>query len=139
MTCEPPAADTAIILFDGVCNLCNAAVSFVLARDSAGRFAFAALQSAAGLRLQRQYGLTGAAPDSVVLIDRGRVYMRSDAALRIARGLGWPWALLGMLLLLPVPLRDPFYAFVARYRYRWFGRRGVCRLPSPEERGRFLS
>lgn len=127
-----------VILFDGVCNLCNAAVDFVIERDPAGRFRFAALQSDAGRRLQRDYGLGSIDAKSVLLIDSGRVFARSTAALRIASRLGPPWSLMTVFLLVPVPVRDWLYGFVARRRYRWFGRRSTCRLPSPDELARFL-
>lgn len=131
-----------VILFDGVCNLCNGAVQFVLDRDRHKRFRFAALQSEAGQALLRQRGLTppdpGADPDTIVLVEGDRVSDRSTAALRIARHLGFPWVLAGIFWLLPRPLRDWVYRFIARNRYRWFGKSESCRLPTPELRGRFL-
>lgn len=132
----------ATILFDGVCNLCNGFVQFVIRHDRRGQFRFAALQSEAGQALLAAHGQAlpapGADPDSVLLVSGGRVYDRSAAILRITRALGWPWRLLGAGWLLPTAWRDAAYRFVARHRYRWFGRQASCMLPTPELRGRFL-
>lgn len=130
-----------VVLFDGVCNLCNASVQFILDRDARGYFRFAALQSEAGAKALRAHGREASSgePDSVVLIEDGRVYERSDAALRIARRLDGAWPALCVLLVIPRPLRDTAYKLIARNRYRWFGRAAECRLPSPALRARFLS
>ncbi|GAA3989184.1 thiol-disulfide oxidoreductase DCC family protein [Hymenobacter antarcticus] len=131
-----------IIFFDGVCNLCNGFVQFVIRQDPKGRFRFAALQSEAGQALLATYGLTppaGAAElDSVLLLSGGQFYSHSSAVLRIARGLGGVWALAGVGGLLPRAWRDALYRFIARNRYRWFGRQESCMLPTPELRARFL-
>jgi predicted DCC family thiol-disulfide oxidoreductase YuxK len=143
---------SAIILFDGVCNLCNATVAFIIQRDRHGLFRFAALQSDAARRLLAEHHFTphalqasrpapaDAAADwqSVVLIQDGRVFQRSTAALHIARGLGFPWSLATVFLLIPTPLRDWLYSFIARHRYRWFGKRDTCAIPTPDQRARFL-
>lgn len=131
------AAEPPLILFDGDCNLCHGAVQFVLRRDPRGRFRFAALQSAAGRAALARAG-AGAAPDSVVVVDRGRVRTKSAAALAIARGLRFPWPLAALLWLVPRPLRDFAYDFVARRRHRWFGRRRQCWVPAAAVRARFL-
>ncbi len=133
----------ATILFDGVCNLCNGFVQFVIRHDPPGRFRFAALQSAEGQALLAAAGspLTAAAiasPESVLLLEDGRLYSHSAAVLRIARGLGWPWRLAGVGWLLPPAWRDALYRFVARHRYRWFGRQESCMLPTPALRARFV-
>ncbi len=125
-------------MFDGVCNLCNGFVQFVIEHDPDGRFQFAALQSAAAGRVLSGHRPLGPVPDSVVLVEEGRVFNGSTAALRIARGLGFPWALAAALLAIPRPLRDWMYAFVARRRYRWFGKREHCMVPTPALRSRFL-
>lgn len=126
------------ILFDGVCNLCNGFVRFVIARDSGARFRFAALTSpAAGALLQRN-GVAAPIPDSIVLMEEGTAYFRSDAALRIARGLRFPWPLLYGFVLVPRAIRDRVYDFIAARRYRWFGRRDACMIPTPELKQRFL-
>lgn len=128
-----------LILFDGVCNLCDATVRFIAANDPRGRFRFAPLQSAAAVRLLARHGRSPGLPGSIITIDADGVHERSTAALRIASGLRAPWCWLGALTAIPARLRDPVYDLVARNRYRWFGRREVCRLPSPNLAGRFLS
>lgn len=128
-----------LILFDGVCNLCNGFVQFVIQHDPAGRFRFAALQSAAGQAALAAHGYTDTAPpETVLLLENSCLYSHSTAALRVARHLGWPWRGLALGLLLPRPLRDAAYNFVARNRYRWFGRQESCWLPTPELQARFL-
>ncbi|HMO05842.1 MAG TPA: DCC1-like thiol-disulfide oxidoreductase family protein [Kiritimatiellia bacterium] len=122
-----------VILFDGVCNLCHGAVRFIIRRDRAARFRFASLQSEPGRRLA-----AGPAPDSILLIENGLRYDRSTAALRIARRLDGAWPLLYAFIVIPRPLRDVLYAWIARHRYRWFGRLDACPLPSPEWETRFL-
>lgn len=131
----------AVVLFDGVCNLCNGSVHFIIDRDPGGRFRFAAQQSPEGAQLLRELGVPPAPgePQTILLVEGGRVYDRSAAALRIARGLRFPWWLLYGLIAVPRPLRDLVYGFIARNRYRWFGRTEQCRLPTPALRARFLS
>jgi predicted DCC family thiol-disulfide oxidoreductase YuxK len=207
---KPPRSDRPVVLFDGVCNLCNGVVRFIVARDPAARFRFAPLQwavggaagvateakagasgvpsgrpsgatleatagaeagagagappgaaaGAAGVATEAKAGASGApsgrpsgatgeaaagaaqaaseAADSIVLVEAGKRYTRSTAALRIARGLRFPWPLLYGLMLAPRPLRDAVYDWVARHRYEWFGKRAACMAPTPEVRGRFL-
>lgn len=122
-----------VVLFDGVCNLCNGAVRFILRWDRAGVFHFASLQSAAARELVGDVTL-----DSVVLVDEDGIHTRSEAAIRIARRLGWPWSMAVVAFVLPRAWRDAVYAWVARNRYRWFGRRESCLLPAAEVAGRFL-
>ena len=126
------------ILFDGVCNLCNGFVRFVVARDPEARFRFAALTSPAAAENLRQAGVTAPIPDSMVLVEDGRVYFRSDAPLRISRRLRFPWPLLYGFIVVPRFIRDRVYDIIAARRYRWFGRRDVCMVPTPELRARFL-
>jgi len=128
----------ATILFDGVCNLCNGFVQFVIARDPGARFRFAALQSAAAASVLRDAGVTGPLPDSIVLVEGARVHFRSDAALRIVRGLRFPWPLAYGLVIVPRVIRDRVYDLIAARRYRWFGRRESCLLPTPDLERRFL-
>ncbi len=130
--------DSPILFFDGVCNLCNASVQWVLARDRRGMFRFAALQSAAGQEHLRRFGQDTERFDSVVLIADGRLYTRSDAALEVLRRLGRPWSWTYFLRWIPRPMRDVAYDWVARNRYRWFGRQEECWLPRPEWKERFL-
>lgn len=136
---SPPQDDQAIVLFDGVCNLCNGAVNFLIDRDPHGRFKFGALQSEAAAPLLERHGLRTGALDSFVLIEGSRAFRRSEAALRIAWHLGGVWRLLYPMLLVPRPLRDAAYDWIASNRYRWFGRREVCRVPTPDLEARFLS
>ena len=137
-----PVPTPAVILFDGVCNLCNGFVQFVIRHDQAGRFRFAALQSPEGQALLAAHGqplpTPLADPDSVLLVQGGRVYAHSTAVLHIAQGLGWPWRLAGAGWLLPQGWRDALYRYVARNRYRWFGRQASCLLPTPALKSRFL-
>ncbi len=130
----------AIVLFDGVCNLCHGAVQFILDRDPEGRFHFASLQSERGQALLREHGVTPTTgdPDTIYLLDEGRLFDRSTAALRIARRLTFPWWLGAAGLVVPRFVRDVAYRFVARNRYRWFGRTESCRIPTPELRARML-
>jgi predicted DCC family thiol-disulfide oxidoreductase YuxK len=129
-----------IVLFDGVCNLCSRSVQFIIQRDPAGRFHFASLQSPLGEELRARLGIDPQIIDSVILLEEGeRWYKESDAALRIARGLGGAWKALWVLRVIPRPVRDGLYRLIARNRYRWFGKQETCWLPTPELRGRFLS
>jgi predicted DCC family thiol-disulfide oxidoreductase YuxK len=126
------------VLFDGVCKFCNASVNFIIDRDRRGRVRFAALQSATGQELLRRFRLPTTGLDSLVLVEAGRCYTRSTAALRISRWLDGFWPVLSALILLPPVLRDGAYDLLARNRYRWFGKLDACRLPTPELRQRFL-
>ena len=151
-----------VIFFDGVCALCNGFVDFVLARDCRAMFRFATLQGETASGVLREGGPgkspwasaggadsgSGTGPvgsgdsgewmRSMVLRDKDGLHRRSEAALRILVGLGGPWRLLGLLRLVPRPLRDAAYDLIARNRYRWFGKHDTCRMPTPEERERFL-
>lgn len=126
------------MLFDGDCNLCNGAVQFVLRRDPRAVFHFASLQSAAGRELLASVGAPATLPDSLVLVQDGVLALKSTAALRIARGLRWPWPLFAVFFVVPRPLRDLLYDWIARNRYRWFGKRESCLVPTPALRARFL-
>jgi predicted DCC family thiol-disulfide oxidoreductase YuxK len=134
------AASHPVVLFDGVCNLCNASVNAVIDRDPDGRFHFASLQSPAARSLLAGLGAQPPPrdPDSVLLVQDGHVYRESTAALRIARQLRGPSRLLGAFLVVPRPLRDVIYRFVARHRYGWFGKAEACRVPTPDLAARFL-
>jgi predicted DCC family thiol-disulfide oxidoreductase YuxK len=131
----------AIILFDGVCNLCNGTVQFLVKRDRAARFRFASLQGEAARRVCAEAGIAAPdarEPDSIIVVADGRALERSDAVLAIAARLPFPWPLLGAFRVLPQGLRDLAYRFVARRRYRWFGRRESCMVPTPALRDRFI-
>lgn len=127
-----------VVLFDGVCNVCNAAVNFIIDRDREGKFQFASLQSDAGRRLCRAHGLPEEF-DTIALIDGGEAYTRSAAVLRIAKGLDGIWPLLFSLVVLPRPLRDRAYRYFAAHRYAWFGKLEACRVPTADIRRRFLA
>lgn len=135
---EINAGDSAIVLFDGVCNFCNGTVNFIIRRDSENRFRFAALQSEAGQKLLRQYDLNQPGIDSVVLIENGGAFTHSSAALKIARRLGGFWQVFSIFQIVPRPARDFFYRLLARNRYRLFGKKDVCMMPTPEIKARFL-
>ena len=138
-----PNLDGPVVLFDGVCNLCAGAVRFIIPRDRRGRFRFASLQSDAGHRILAAAGApplpdAGEPPASLILVANGRIHTRSGAALRIAAGLDGGWPLLAAFLAIPAPLRDLAYGFVARNRYRWFGRETACDVPRIDEGWRFI-
>jgi predicted DCC family thiol-disulfide oxidoreductase YuxK len=134
---EPPGA-APLVLFDGDCNLCNGAVQFILRRDPRARFRFAALSSRAAHEALAGVSAPSRLPDSIVLVQHGRARVKSGAALAIARQLRFPWPLLAVFWLVPYPLRDLAYDWIARNRYRWFGRRATCWVPTPALRARFL-
>lgn len=134
----PEQEDHTIVLFDGVCNLCNAAVNFLIDHDSNGRFKFGALQSDAVEPFLERYGLQAESLESFVVIDDVQVYRRSRAALRVAWRLGGAWRLLWIFVLLPRPIRDAGYDWIATNRYRWFGKKDACRIPTPEVKARFI-
>lgn len=127
-----------IILFDGVCNLCNGSVQFVLLRDKAGYFNFASLQSEAGQALLQKFNLPTDDYNSFILVEGDRIYSKSTAALRVARKLEGPWKMLYAFNIIPSFIRDMMYNFIARNRYRIFGKREECMLPRPEWKSRFL-
>lgn len=129
----------AIILFDGVCNFCNGSVNFIIERDKEGYFKFAPLQSEIGERLLNEYGIDKNVTDSVVLIENGKAYARTTAALRIAKRLSGAWKLFYGFTIVPSIFRDVFYKLFAKYRYKMFGKQETCMMPTPEIRSRFLA
>lgn len=129
----------AVVLYDGECNLCNAVVQFTIVRDRGDRLRYAAQQSEAGQRLLAEHGLSEDALDTFVLVEGDRAYARSEGALRLMKYMSGGWRLLSALRIVPRPLRDPIYTFVARNRYRWFGRSERCMLMRPEFRDKFLT
>lgn len=128
-----------VILFDGVCNLCNASIDFVLKRDQNDRFLVGALQEEASKKILADFNVNPEYLDSLVLVESDQIFFRSTAALRIARNLPGLWPLLYGLILLPPFLRDGIYDWIGKNRYRWFGKKNTCRLPTPEEKAKFLS
>ena len=127
-----------VILFDGFCHLCNGVVKFVLKRDSKHHIHFAPLQSEAGLCLLKAHGVPHENIDSIVLLEAGKWSIESTSALRIVRHLRWPWSLLYFLIIIPRSVRDAVYRWIARNRYRWFGKSQTCMVPKPEWLERFL-
>lgn len=127
-----------IILFDAECVLCSGNAQFVLRHDRAGRFRLASMQGAVGAALYRRHGMDPADPSSMIVVDGARVRQDSDAVLSIYEGLGYPWRLLGAFRVVPATVRDPVYRWVARNRYRLFGKRATCWLAPPEYRDRLL-
>jgi len=130
--------EMAIIFFDGVCNLCNSSVNFIIDRDSQGVFKFAALQSESAAQKLKDFPVDLKQLDSIVLLHNSRIYTKSSAALRIAKTLGGIWSLFWVFWVVPKPIRDLAYDVIANNRYRWFGKRDVCRVPTPELKSRFL-
>ena len=138
-----PDTGGAVIVFDGVCMLCNGWVGLLLRHDRAGRYRFAAMQSENGRALLATHGLDPDDPASFLLVEHDvaetpRVSTDSDAIRRVLVGLGGVWRVAHVIALVPRRLRDPAYRWIARNRYRWFGRHDACLLPSPEHRQRFL-
>jgi len=128
-----------LILFDGVCHFCNNSVRFVMKRDQYDLFYFASLQSDLGQKMMKERGIDTDQLDSIILIDPGNAYyIKSTAALEIAKKLSGLWPILGVYLYLPEGLRNWVYDFIASNRYSWFGKMDACPMPSPEERSRFL-
>ncbi|EMA59596.1 thiol-disulfide oxidoreductase DCC family protein [Halorubrum lipolyticum] len=132
------ASGEAVVLFDGVCNLCNGLVSVLIPRDPDGRLQFAALQSDAGQDLLTRHGLPTEGFDSFVLVEGEQLYTKSDAAIRVAELLGWPYRAARVGRLIPSGLRDPLYDVVADNRYDWFGRKDQCMIPDEDVSDRFL-
>lgn len=138
MTRPTPDSERPVVLFDGVCNLCNAWVDFVIRHDPEGAIRFAPLQSEVADRLLRDTAASAAHGDTVVLLDEAGVWTESTAVLRIARRLERPYRLAWALRMVPRTIRDRVYRLVARSRYRWCGRRATCRAPTQAERDRFV-
>lgn len=128
---------TKIVLFDGGCNFCESSVQFILKRDTRGIFKFASLQSEAGSQVIKQHEIPQDM-ESFVLIDNDRTYYKSSAALHVCRDLKGFWKAIFVFIIIPRPIRDIFYNAVANNRYKWFGKKKSCMLPTPEVRGRFI-
>lgn len=128
----------AIIVFDGVCVICNGWVDFLLKHDMHGRYRFAAMQTPAGRALLTQHGLDPDDPVSFLLLDEAGAHTDTDAILRVLSGLGGAWRIAALGVWVPRFIRDPLYRMLARNRYRWFGRHDACRMPDPTQRERFI-
>lgn len=126
-----------IVLFDGECHFCDASVQFILARDKKATIQFASLQSEVGQALLKEFSVPNDV-DSLVLIEGAHYYTKSTAALKIAKQLDGLWKLSYSAILIPRPIRDTVYRYIAKNRYKWFGKKEMCQLPSMEQRERFL-
>ena len=121
-----------VLLFDGVCNLCTGSVQFIIKRDPTKKFRFASLQSEFGQQVLAQHQLNTDTFDSLVLLEDGKIHQRSTAALRIARQLSGAWPMLYAFIIVPAFIRNAVYNFIARNRYKWFGKKEACWLPTPD-------
>ena len=131
--------DQPVILFDGVCNFCNSAVNFVIKRDKKSLFKFAPLQTDEAKKILRPYNLPQQEMNSFLLIENNKSFTRSIAALRVCRRLNNLWPLMYGFIIVPKFIRDVIYNWIAKNRYRWFGKKNVCMIPTPEVRSRFLN
>ncbi|CAA6814012.1 MAG: Unknown protein [uncultured Aureispira sp.] len=129
---------SAIVLFDGVCTLCNHSIQFIIKRDKKSYFKFGALQSEQGKALLQKHNLPSEVLDTVVLIEGGKAYTYSTAPLRIVRKLHLLWPIFYVFILVPTFIRNPMYKWIGRNRYQWFGKQESCLMPTPEIRSRFL-
>jgi predicted DCC family thiol-disulfide oxidoreductase YuxK len=136
-TRDPSSPRVPVIVFDGICVLCNGWVRFLLKHDREGRYRFAAMQTEAGRALLAGHGLDPDDPASFLLVDGERAWTDSAAIQRVLTGLGGVWRLAGVIAVVPRAVRDPLYRWIARHRYRWFGTT-ACHVPAEEERARFL-
>lgn len=131
-----------IIFFDGVCHFCNAAVQFIIKRDPQAKFQFTALQSDAAKDILAEQvedpDAITADPDSFILLSNGKIHTKSTASLQVMKQLKGLWPLLYVFIIIPKPIRDFFYTLFAKNRYRLFGKRETCSIPSPKDRARFL-
>jgi predicted DCC family thiol-disulfide oxidoreductase YuxK len=128
----------AVILFDGVCNLCNASVIFVIDKDKHDYFRFASLQSEFGRKILHDYNLPSDNYDSFILLENGKIYQKSTAALRVSRKLQGLWKLMYVFIVIPPFIRDTVYGFVAARRYQWFGKKDECMIPTPGLKNKFV-
>lgn len=135
---NPPGNQNPVIIFDGVCNLCNGAVAFIIKRDHSEKFSFAPIQSSAAKTLISKLNIPEDTFDSILLIENTEYYIKSTAALRICKKLSSIWPLVSVLIIIPRPIRDYFYDIVARNRYRWYGKREQCMIPNKKIESRFL-
>jgi len=131
-------AEFSIILFDGVCNLCNSSVNFIIDHDKKNDFRFASLQSDAGQNLLKKFDLNTKDFDSIILVENGKHYERSSAVLKIVKEFPGLWKLLYVFIVVPPPVRDFVYDIIADNRYKWFGKKESCRVPTPELKEKFL-
>ena len=127
-----------VVVFDGMCVLCSANARFILRHDRRGRFRLATMQGAAGAALMARFGIDPLDPETFIVVEGGHAWRDSDAVFAIWRGLGWPWRAGTVLRVVPRAVRDAAYRMVARNRYRWFGQRETCFVPTPGQAARVL-
>ncbi len=130
--------DKNIVLFDGVCNLCNGAVNFLIDRDKDNKLHFASLQSEVGQAILKEYQMDMANFDTFIFLKKGTLFMRSGGALEVVRILGGAWAWLSVFKIVPTFLRDGIYTLISKNRYKIFGKQESCRMPTPELKAKFL-
>ncbi|WP_431157789.1 thiol-disulfide oxidoreductase DCC family protein [Winogradskyella poriferorum] len=130
-----------LILFDGVCNLCNSSVLYVIKNDTKNQFLFAPLQSEIGQEIINAFNIDVLQTDSILLFDpkAHRIYSKSTAALRIAKQLKFPNTLMSIFFIVPTGIRNWIYDFIARNRYKWFGKKDACMIPTPELQAKFMA
>ncbi len=129
---------SSIVLFDGICNFCNSSVNKIIAQDKKNRFKFATLQSEIGKKLLEKHGINPAKTDSIVLVENGAAFIKSTAILQISKHLGGLYPIAYVFLIIPVFLRDVVYDFIAKNRYRWWGKKESCMIPTAEVRSKFI-
>ncbi len=135
---SPDPIVNAVVLFDGVCNLCNSSVQFIIKRDPKSNIHFSALQSNYGKEQLNKFNIPASSFESIVLIKNGKMYQRSNAVLEICRLMGAMWPALYVFKIIPAFIRDWMYNWIANNRYRWFGRKDECMIPTPALKARFL-
>lgn len=131
--------DTAIVIFDGICNFCNSSIHFIIKHDHKNYFKFATLQSEKAKDLVSNFNIDLSKNNSILLIEKNKIYYKSTAALRIAKKLNNVYSLLYIFIIVPVFIRNAIYDYVAKNRYKWFGKKEACMLPSAEIRSKFIS
>lgn len=127
-----------VVLFDGVCNFCNSSVNFIINHDKKNYFRYAAIQLEPGQALMKKFNLDPVNLSSFVLVEGEKYYTKTTAVLRVAKNLGFPWNLSYIFIVVPPFIRNISYNIIAKYRYKWFGKREACRVPTHKEREKFL-
>jgi predicted DCC family thiol-disulfide oxidoreductase YuxK len=139
MVADRALSDSPVVLFDGVCNLCNSSVLFIIKRDSLAKIKFASLQSEYGIEQLKRFALPTSVLNSVLLVKEGHLFQKSSAALEIARLLDGMWPSMYAFKIVPSFIRDLVYDWIANNRYRWFGKKEECMIPTPETKARFVN
>ncbi|MFI5185371.1 MAG: thiol-disulfide oxidoreductase DCC family protein [Chitinophagales bacterium] len=132
-------SDKPVILFDGICNFCNAIVNFIIRQDKKNVFLFCTFQSEPGKKLLEEYKINWKDNDSFVIIEHGKAWQKSTAALKLYNKLPWFWKWTQIFWIVPTFIRDGVYNFIAKNRYRWFGKKDACMIPAPEVKEKFLT